>query len=202
MEQISQPTLKEVLSEKMTSKNSNCIVWIDLELSGLDIEKDTIIEIACIITDKDLNIATKEFNVVIHQPDTVLETMDQWCTKHHTQTGLIKESKSSQVSLKEAEQMLFNFLSNHVPKGVCPLAGNTVYIDRIFLRKLMPLVNNYLHYRIIDVSSVKELARRWNPVTYMNSPRKKLCHRAKMDIKESIQELQYYKDKLFIAELS
>ncbi|XP_003708000.1 putative oligoribonuclease [Megachile rotundata] len=186
----------------MTSKNSNCIVWIDLELSGLDIEKDTIIEVACVITDKDLKIMSKEFSVVINQPDTVLDAMNDWCTKHHTKSGLIKESRSSPISLKAAEQLLLNFLSSYVPKGSCPLAGNTIYQDRIFLFKLMPLVNDYLHYRIIDVSSVKELARRWNPTIYTNSPRKKFCHRALMDIKESIQELQYYKDKLFIPDPS
>ncbi|XP_071862341.1 probable oligoribonuclease [Bombus fervidus] len=183
----------------MAYDNRDCIVWIDTELTGLDIEKDTILEVACLITDKDLNIISEEFNVVINQPDVVLENMGEWCTNWHTKTGLIAESKCSKLSLKDVEQMLLNLLKKYIPSKSCPLAGNTVYMDRLFLLKFMPLVNDYLHYRIIDCSAIKELVRRWHPTIYKNMPKKKLCHRALSDIKESINELKYYKTNIFTA---
>ena len=182
----------------MSRSNSDYIVWIDTELTGLDIERDTILEIACLITDKDLNIKSEEFNVVINQPDSILGSMNEWNTTHHTETGLIYESQSSKIDVKKAEEMLLNFLKKYVPEGCCPLAGNTVYVDRLFLLKWMPLVNSHNSYRIIDVSSVKELVRRWNPRIYENVPEKQLVHRALPDIKESIQELKYYKENVFI----
>ncbi|XP_076299233.1 putative oligoribonuclease [Lasioglossum baleicum] len=183
----------------MDSSCDGRIVWIDTELTGLNIEKDTILEVACLITDKDVNVISREFSVVINQLDAVLSDMDEWCMNYHEKTGLVKESKSSKVSLKEAERMLLDFLKTYISEGVCPLAGNTVYMDSMFLRKHMPSVVSFLHYRIIDVSTIKELARRWNPLTYKNVPRKKLCHRALQDIKESIQELKYYQENIFLA---
>ncbi|XP_076245551.1 putative oligoribonuclease [Calliopsis andreniformis] len=179
--------------------SKNDIVWIDTELTGLDIEKDTILEVACIITDSNLKIKSEEFNVVINQPDSVLRNMNSWCTVHHAKTGLIHESQSSKISLKEAEKMLLNFLKESVPQGTCPLAGNTIYMDRLFLLKHMPSVNDYLHYRNIDVSSIKELAKRWNRTVFESSAEKTLQHRALSDIKESIQELKHYKDNIFMS---
>ncbi|XP_078049063.1 putative oligoribonuclease [Augochlora pura] len=173
------------------------MVWIDTELTGLDIENDTILEIACLITDKNLNVISKEFNIVINQSDVTLNTMNEWCIEQHMITGLTNESRSSKISLKEGEQMLLDFLKTYIPKGVCPLVGNTIYMDRIFLKKYMPLVDDYLHYRIIDVSTIKELVRRWCSEIDQNVPEKNNYHRALVDIKESIQELKYYKKHIF-----
>ncbi|XP_017754144.1 PREDICTED: probable oligoribonuclease [Eufriesea mexicana] len=178
--------------------DSQCdyIVWIDLELTGLNIETDTILEIACLITNKDLDIVSEPFNVVIHHPAVVLENMNEWCTYNLPKCGLVQESKDSKISLKDAEQMLLDFLNKHIPSKVCPLAGNTIYMDRLFLIKLMPSVNDYLHYRIIDVSSIKELVRRWYGKQFKKDT--KLQHRALPDIKNSIKELKYYKKNVFI----
>lgn len=182
----------------MEHDKSNYIVWIDTELTGLNIEQDTILEIACLITDKNLNVISEEFNVVIKQSDTILDSMNEWNTTHHTETGLIQASKCSKINLQNAERMLLNFLQKYVPKNSCPLAGNTIYTDRLFLRKYMPLVDNYLFYRIIDVSSIKELVRRWNPKINKQEPQKQSIHRALYDIKESIQQLKYYKNTIFM----
>ncbi|XP_076177816.1 putative oligoribonuclease [Ptiloglossa arizonensis] len=186
----------------MVSEKQDFIVWIDTELTGLDIEKDTILEIACVITDKNLKIVSQDFNVVINQPDEILKHMNDWNTMMHNKTGLVKECQCSKISLKEAEQMLLNFLQKYIPKQTCPLAGNTIYMDRMFLKKYMPHIDNYLHYRYIDVSSINELVRRWNFAIYKNVPEKGLNHRALVDIKESIEELKFYKLHLFICSIS
>ncbi|XP_032680035.1 probable oligoribonuclease [Odontomachus brunneus] len=180
----------------MTSYNDH-IVWIDMEMTGLDIEKDHILEIACVVTDKSLQIISEELNIVIHQPDIILKNMNKWCMKNHKISGLVDDCRSSKISLQEAEKSVLHFLEKYVSKRTCPLAGNTVYMDRLFLWKYMPLVNEYLHYRIIDVSSLKELHRRWNPEVYTTVPTKMLKHRALDDIKESINELAHYKKHTF-----
>ncbi|XP_072761709.1 probable oligoribonuclease isoform X4 [Anoplolepis gracilipes] len=115
-------------------------------------------------------------------------------------TDLIEDCRSSKITLEEAQQKMLQYLENHVPKGMCPLAGNSVYMDRTFLRKYMPLIDNYLHYRIIDVSTMKELARRWQPNIYKTIPKKRYCHRAAFDIEDSLNELYYYREHLFVAE--
>ncbi|XP_020293351.1 probable oligoribonuclease isoform X2 [Pseudomyrmex gracilis] len=166
-------------------------------MSGLDIETDHILEIACVVTDKTLKIISEELHIVLHQSDTVLNNMNEWCKRHHHTSGLTSDSRSSRTSLKDAEQSVLAFLQKYIPSNACPLAGNSVYMDRLFLYKYMPLVNDYLHYRIIDVSSIKELVRRWNPNVYKNAPRKVLCHRALDDVKESIKELAYYQKHIF-----
>ncbi|XP_041979845.1 oligoribonuclease, mitochondrial isoform X2 [Aricia agestis] len=175
------------------------IVWVDLEMTGLDINKDHIMEIACLVTDADLNIVAEGPNVVIHQPREVLDQMGDWCKAHHGESGLTKDSLNSRISVEEAEKQILKFVSTHVPENRCPLAGNSVYMDRLFLYKYMPKFNSYLHYRIIDVSTVKELARRWCPKEYSNIPQKKFAHRGLSDIKESIEELKYYKDHVFVT---
>ncbi|XP_014469112.1 PREDICTED: probable oligoribonuclease isoform X2 [Dinoponera quadriceps] len=189
-----------IVSEKFQSRQGKLrrmafynIIWMDLEMTGLDIEKDHILEIACIITDKTLRIISEELNIVIHQPDIILRNMNEWCMEHHKISGLVDDCRSSTISLKEAELKVLKFLEKYVPKGKCPLAGNTIYMDRLFLYKYMPLVHEYLHFRIIDVSSVKELYRRWDPSIHAAAPTKKLKHRALDDIKESIDELAHYK---------
>ncbi|XP_067210832.1 probable oligoribonuclease isoform X2 [Linepithema humile] len=181
----------------MTSNSNNHIVWIDMEMTGLDIEKHHILEIACVVTDMTLKIISEELNIIIHQSDTILNNMDSWSKEHHEKTGLTNESRLSTLSLEDAEKLVLKFLEKYIPKGVCPLAGNSVYMDRLFLYKYMPLINNYLHYRIIDVSTIKELTRRWNRSVYRSTPRKALKHRALDDIKESIAELAYYQTHIF-----
>ncbi|RLU26097.1 hypothetical protein DMN91_002262 [Ooceraea biroi] len=178
--------------------SENNIAWIDMEMTGLDPLSDHVLEIACIITDEKLNIISDELNIVVHQPDTILSQMNEWCMKHHAKSGLIKDSRSSTVSIHEAGEKVYEFLKKYTPTHKCPLAGNTVYMDRLFLQKYMPQVNEHLHYRVIDVSSIKELAKRWKPDVYKSLPKKQLEHRALSDIKESISELTYYQKHLFM----
>ncbi|XP_034828995.1 probable oligoribonuclease isoform X1 [Maniola hyperantus] len=173
------------------------IVWVDLEMTGLDIEKDHILEIACLVTDASLNIVATGPNIIIHQPDDILNNMHQWCITQHGETGLTDASRESKVSLSDAENQILNFVKVHAPENKCPLGGNSVYMDRLFLRKYMPNLNNYLHYRIIDVSTLKELAKRWYPKEYSRTPQKKFEHRCLCDILESIEELKYYKQHIF-----
>ncbi|KAL2742159.1 hypothetical protein V1477_009788 [Vespula maculifrons] len=188
--------------QRMMCNNSkdNQIVWIDMEMTGLDIEICHILEISCVITDSDLKIINEPLNIVINQSDSILDNMNDWCKEHHKKTKLIEDVRNSKISLKDAEQTVLTFLKKYIPRGKCPLAGNSVYMDRLFLNKYMPLVNDYLHYRIIDVSTIKELARRWNPQIYNSIPPKTSKHRATSDIIESIQELIYYKNHIFISE--
>ena len=173
------------------------IVWVDLEMTGLDTEKDEIIEIACIITDGDLNIVAIGPDLVINQPKEVMDSMGEWCKEQHGKSGLTQKVLQSKVSLSDAEEIIYNFVSKHTNKGMCPLAGNSVYLDKKFLEKYMPNITNHLHYRIIDVSTVKELCRRWYPRTYSTCPKKRMLHRALDDIKESIEELKYYRNTIF-----
>ncbi|CAL1688461.1 unnamed protein product [Lasius platythorax] len=185
------------MSDRIISNNADHIVWIDMEMTGLDIEKDHILEIACIVTDKTLKIISKELNIIIHQSNIILDNMNAWSLRQHRISGLTEKSRSSTISLEDAEKMVLNFLQEYIPKGVCQLAGNSVYMDRFFLYKYMPLVNDYLHYRIIDVSTIKEIVRRWNPSVYKSIPTKEFKHRAIDDIKESITELVYYQKHIF-----
>ncbi|KAG5307922.1 ORN oligoribonuclease, partial [Acromyrmex insinuator] len=180
-------------------KNEKHIVWLDMEMTGLEVETCHILEVACFITDEQLELASDYLNIVVHQPDKVLENMSDWCKVQHKKSGLIDECRLSKTTLEEAQQRTLNFLENHVPKGACPLAGNSVYMDRIFLKKYMPLIDNYLHYRIIDISTIKDLARRWQPTISKAAPKKQHCHRAEHDIKDSLNELRYYRKYLFVS---
>ncbi|UYV75246.1 hypothetical protein LAZ67_12003090 [Cordylochernes scorpioides] len=168
----------------------------DATMTGLNVEESTILEVACVVTDGDLNVKA-EMEVVINQSEEVLKSMNTWCVEQHFKSGLTQASLESNVSLKEAEEMLTSFLIRHTIKGVNPLAGNTVYMDKLFLSKYMPSALNQLHYRIVDVSSVKELCRRWYPQIYYSwGKQKTFKHRAMEDIKESIEELKYYRENL------
>lgn len=180
-------------------RNENHIVWLDMEMTGLEVETCHILEVACFITDEQLQLASDYLNIVIHQSDKVLENMSDWCKLQHRKNGLIDQCRLSKTTLDEAQQKTLRFLENHVPKGACPLAGNSVYMDRIFLKKYMPLIDNYLHYRIIDISTIKDLARRWQPNISEAAPKKQHCHRAAYDIKESLNELRYYRKNLFVS---
>ncbi|KAG2446222.1 hypothetical protein HXX76_000814 [Chlamydomonas incerta] len=175
----------------------NPLVWVDLEMTGLDIEKDTIIEMACIITDGDLERSVQGPATAIHHSDEVLEHMNDWCKEHHGASGLTARVRQSTVDMAAAEEMLLGFIAEHTEEGMAQLAGNSVHVDRIFLLKHMPRVVAHLNYRIVDVSSIKELARRWFPKTYRKAPRKALAHTALSDIKESIEELKYYRKAVF-----
>ncbi|CAF0835458.1 unnamed protein product [Brachionus calyciflorus] len=186
--------MSELNQNDLKSKKKN-IVWVDLEMSGLNIDKDHILEMACLITDKDLNIVAEGPEIIINQSDEVLNGMDAWCTKTHGESGLTKACQESKISIQQAENMMLEFIQKHTPKRACPLAGNSIHMDRIFLNKYMKKFLNHLHYRIIDVSTVKELARRWsndNEFYVKNN-----THRALDDIKESIEELKYYRQKFF-----
>ncbi|CAG9787905.1 unnamed protein product [Diatraea saccharalis] len=173
------------------------IVWVDLEMTGLDIEKDRILEISCVVTDGDLNLVAVGPNLVVHQPDEILKNMNSWCVAHHGESGLTEASRKSQISIENAEKQVLDFVSSHVPEKKCPLGGNSVYMDRLFIQKYMPKLNSYLHYRVIDVSTIKELAKRWFQKDYSSVPQKKFQHRSTEDIIESIEELKYYRSNIF-----
>ncbi|KAH8418088.1 hypothetical protein KR222_011573 [Zaprionus bogoriensis] len=180
-----------------SSQNQSDIVWMDLEMTGLEVEKDKILEVSCIITDKDLKVKSKELSFAISHPEQVYENMNEWCIKQHNESGLIDKCRQSEIKPEQAENIILSFLKENIPERKCPLAGNTIYMDRIFIQKYFPAVDQYLDYRIIDVSSIKELATRWCPEIADAAPKKGFAHRSLEDINESIAELQYYKEHLF-----
>ena len=178
-------------------KSKKNLVWIDLEMTGLDPEKEGIIEIATIVTDEHLNILAQGPNLVIHQKQNLLKKMDDWNQKQHKKSGLIDEVKRSKVTLKRAETKTLNFIKKFCLPGKSPLCGNVIDQDRRFLIRYMPRLNQYLHYRHIDVSTIKSLVRFWYPKD-KNIPKKQDAHRSLSDIRESIEELRYYRDAYFI----
>ena len=174
------------------------LVWVDCEMTGLDLNKDLIIEIAVIITEGDsLAEVARSDTIIIRTDEALLNGMDEWCTEHHAASGLTNACLNSQISMEEAEDKVLDLLQKYTPHGVCPLAGNSIGQDRKFLEKCMPRVVDHLHYRVVDVSSVKELCARWNKEVFGKASTKKGCHRALDDIVESIEELQFYKDQFF-----
>lgn len=157
-----------------------------------------VIQVAMLVTDQNLNVISTDFNTVIKQSDDVIDNMNDWCKENLRE--LAKESKESQVTEQKAEDMMLEFIKQYISEPrLSPLAGNSIYMDRMFLRKYFPRVDEYLHYRIIDVSTVKELCGRWNKKVYTTAPKKELKHRALEDIKESINELKHYKENFFIV---
>lgn len=177
--------------------SSTHLVWIDMEMSGLDPEQDRILEIATLVTDRNLDIVAEGPELVVHQPDSILEAMDDWNRKHHGDSGLTARVRASTTTLEEAEAATLAFIRQHVPRGKCALAGNSVHQDKRFLDRWMPTIPDWLHYRIVDVSTVKELARRWSPAIVERAPRKQNRHRALEDIRESIAELRWYREHFF-----
>ncbi len=175
----------------------NPLIWIDLEMTGLDASKDRILEIATVITDSQLNVIAEGPVFAVHQPDALLNGMDEWNTSHHTQSGLVARVRESTVSEAEAEAETLAFLAKYVPAITSPMCGNSVWQDRRFLSYYMPKLEQYFHYRMIDVSTVKELARRWAPKVY-GGLQKAAQHQALDDIHDSIAELRYYRQHLFI----
>ena len=177
------------------------LVWIDCEMTGLDLSKDKLIEIAALVTDSELNILGEGVDIVIHAEDEALANMPAVVTAMHAKSGLTDEVRASTVSLEDAEQQVLAYIKEHVPvAGTVPLAGNSIATDRGFISRDMTALDTYLHYRMIDVSSIKELSRRWYPRIYYGQPPKGLAHRALADIKESIKELQYYRRTAFVAQ--
>jgi oligoribonuclease len=176
------------------------LVWIDCEMTGLDLGSDRLIEIAALVTDADLNILGDGVDVVIHADDAALDGMVQVVTQMHSKSGLTEEVRASTVDLAAAEQLVLDYIRTHVKQpNTAPLAGNSIGTDRGFIARDMPALDAYLHYRMIDVSSIKELCRRWYPRIYFGQPAKGLAHRALADIHESIRELQYYRRTAFVA---
>ena len=172
------------------------LVWMDLEMTGLDPEKERILEIATIITDSSLNIVEEGPTVVVKQHRDLLDAMDNWNTEHHNGSGLIERMHRDGVSEAEAEKITLDFIKRYTQQGASPLCGNSIGQDRRFLAKYMPTLEQWLHYRNIDVSTVKELCGRWRP-DVLNGVTKKRMHRALDDIRESIDELRYYRDHFF-----
>ena len=172
------------------------LVWIDLEMTGLDPDKNTIIEIATVVTDKHLNVLAKGPNLAIHQSKAVMDAMDEWCTQHHGDSGLTQRVLESKVSMAQAESETIAFLKQYVSAGVSPICGNSVGQDRRFLYQYMPALEAFFHYRYIDVSTIKELAKRWKPEA-LEGFVKQGSHLALDDIMESIGELQHYRKTMF-----
>ncbi|WGE89637.1 oligoribonuclease [Actinobacillus arthritidis] len=176
----------------MSKLDSQNLIWIDLEMTGLDPEKERIIEVATIITDKDLNILAEGPVLTVHQSDELLNKMSDWCIKTHTENGLIERVKQSKLTERAVELQTLDFLKQWVPKGASPICGNSVPQDKRFLYKYMPDLADYFHYRHLDVSTLKELARRWKP-QILEQFTKKNTHLALDDIRESIEELKFYR---------
>jgi len=182
----------------MTERNDR-IVWIDCEMTGLSLEHDALVEVAVLVTDAELNVLGEGVDVVVRPPEEALAQMPDVVREMHTSSGLLTELESG-LSLTEAEDLVLAYVREHVPTArKVPLAGNTVYVDRGFLARDMKRLDEHLHYRLIDVSSIKELIRRWFPKIYYNSPAKQGGHRALADIRESIQELKFYRRAVFVA---
>jgi oligoribonuclease len=173
-------------------------VWIDCEMTGLHLDRDALVEVAALVTDYDLQVLGDGVDLVVKPPPEALEQMDPFVREMHTSSGLIEELEAG-ITLAEAEEQVLAYVREHCPEGSRPpLAGNSVGTDRLFLSRDMPALDAFLHYRIVDVSSIKELARRWYPRAYYNAPEKHGNHRALADIQESVEELRYYRAAIFV----
>lgn len=177
------------------SQSEHNLIWIDLEMTGLDTNNDYIIEIATIVTDSDLNILDEGPVLAIHQPDEVLERMDEWNTRQHGQSGLTKRVQESSCDEPQAERQTLEFLQQYVPQGKSPMCGNSICQDRRFMHRLMPELEAYFHYRNLDVSSVKEIVKRW--AADKPAYEKQSTHLALDDIRDSIEELKFYREHFF-----
>ncbi|MEU1984741.1 oligoribonuclease [Nocardia sp. NPDC019395] len=175
------------------------VVWMDCEMTGLDLVNDKLIEVAALVTDSELNILGDGVDIVIHADEAALAAMPQVVAEMHARSGLTEEVRQSSVTLAEAEQQVLDYIEQYAPTaGVVPLAGNSIATDRGFIARDMPRLDKHLHYRMIDVSSIKELCRRWYPRIYFGQPEKGLAHRALADIRESLRELEYYRRTVFV----
>jgi len=179
----------------MSDKKTN-LIWIDLEMTGLDTFEDGIIEIATIVTDSQLNLVAEGPVLAIHQPDAVLDGMDEWNTRQHGKSGLTQRVRDSELTMQDAERLTLEFLAEYVDAGASPMCGNSICQDRRFMARLMPQLEEFFHYRNLDVSTLKELGKRWAPRTIAGFT-KDSSHLAMDDIRDSIKELQYYREHLF-----
>ena len=173
-------------------QNPNNLAWLDMEMTGLNPDSDKIIEVAMIITDQDLNILAQSDVLVIHQPGSIMDNMDAWNTGTHQRTGLTAKVKAATLTEAEAEQQLLHFMAQWLPEKTSPMCGNTIHQDRRFMARYMPKLEAYFHYRNLDVSTLKELAKRWHPAVAKGVV-KKGAHQALDDIIESIEEMKYYR---------
>lgn len=174
------------------------LIWIDLEMTGLDPERERVIEIAVLVTDAQLEIVAEGPDLVVHQHETLLSGMDAWNREHHGASGLTEQVRASTIDEAAAEAEVLAFLHKHCEPGRCPLAGNSVHQDHRFIARYLPGLAAFVHYRQVDVSTIKELVRRWLPGVYAARPEKKGAHRALDDIRESIEELRYYRRHAFL----
>lgn len=190
--------MSEASSTPAAQAPSGRMVWIDLEMTGLDPQKDEIVEIAVIITEADLTEIDEGLSIVIKPNDAPLAAMDDVVVAMHTASGLIDEIPQG-TTLSDAEARVLEYVTSHIPEPrKAPLAGSSVYVDRMFLARYMPDLDSHMHYRLVDVSSIKELTKRWYPRAYFNTPEKTGNHRALADIRESIAELRYYRDAVMV----
>jgi oligoribonuclease len=175
------------------------LVWVDCEMTGLDLSRDVLVEVAALVTDPELRVLGDGIDVVISADPAVLETMEPKVRDMHDRSGLTEAVRASTVGMAEAEEKVMSYITQFVGEaGTAPLCGNSIATDRGFLARQMPRIDSYLHYRMIDVSSIKELCRRWYPRTYFTQPPKGLAHRALADVRESIRELAYYRQTVFV----
>jgi oligoribonuclease len=183
----------------VADKGLDRLVWMDCEMTGLDLRRDALIEIAVLVTDSELNVLDEGIDLVIAAPGELLDTMQPVVRDMHAASGLTEAVRASTVTITAAEQLVLDHLRKHVPDArTVPLCGNSIATDRAFLARDMPELDGFLHYRMVDVSSIKELCRRWYPRVYFSQPQKGLAHRALADIKESIRELRYYRGTVFV----
>lgn len=187
-------------SSNVALVSDKLVVWMDCEMTGLRLDSDKLIEVSALVTDSDLNLLGDGVDIVIHADDAALAAMPPVVAEMHARSGLTDEVRRSTVTVAEAEQQVLDYIRQYVPTPrTVPLAGNSIATDRAFIARDMPALDAHLHYRMIDVSSIKELCRRWYPRIYFGQPEKGLTHRALADIKESIRELEYYRRTAFVA---
>jgi oligoribonuclease len=180
---------------------ADLLVWIDCEMTGLDLAKDKLIEVAALVTDPELRVLGEGVDLVIHADDAALDAMPEIVREMHAKSGLTDEVRKSTITMADAEAALLAYVKEFVPNPrTAPLCGNSIATDRGFIARDMPTLDSYLHYRMIDVSSIKELCRRWYPRVYFGQPAKGLAHRALADIRESIRELEYYRRSIFVPQ--
>jgi oligoribonuclease len=183
----------------VADKGLDRLVWADCEMTGLDLRRDALIEIAVLVTDSELRVLDEGVDIVITAPDELLDGMQPVVREMHAHSGLTEAVRASTTTVAEAEQQVLDYLRKHIPEArTVPLCGNSIATDRAFLARDMPELDAFLHYRMVDVSSIKELCRRWYPRVYFSQPQKGLAHRALADVKESIRELRYYRSTVFV----